>query len=211
MTTYQPPKKALDFPLFVGKTWTSGYTRSQYDDALGYINSSENPVYEVTEIETISVRAGTFKCYVIEESNIYGGGEKRFWYSPKVEKHVRIEDTYRITTTTELTFYSVEGQDEEEYASLLMLFLVFLIIITIVLILLTGRLRKVKRERTETAGARPFIPESQQRTTEITQQLERPPSESTRVPQFFCPTCSSPLSHIPQYNRWYCASCEKYI
>jgi hypothetical protein len=30
-------------------------------------------------------------------------------------------------------------------------------------------------------------------------------------PSIICPNCNGPLSHIPQYNRWYCFSCQRYV
>ncbi|MBO3842198.1 MAG: hypothetical protein FGF48_07260 [Candidatus Brockarchaeota archaeon] len=34
-----------------------------------------------------------------------------------------------------------------------------------------------------------------------------PPPE----PAYYCPTCGNPLTYIPQYRRWYCHHCRKYV
>ena len=36
-----------------------------------------------------------------------------------------------------------------------------------------------------------------------------PPPPPGAVPT--CPTCGQPLTYVPQYGRWYCQYCRKYV
>lgn len=36
-------------------------------------------------------------------------------------------------------------------------------------------------------------------------------SSSATASQTICQTCKEPLSYIPQYQRWYCYKCKKYV
>jgi hypothetical protein len=217
---YQPPKKELDFPLSVGKTWNSTYQRIHYDEIQGYINMTETLFYNVTGIETITVKAGTFKCYVIEEFHEWGDIHLRTWYSPKVKNAVKIEDIYRITIVTELTSYSANGKDEEVFALFTIFYIMLFIFIMIILIVLINNLvvrKKGKKTRADVtlqpaSGTMPF-PTKPQTDLYAWQPESSVPQypESPGYQQGPCPTCGQSMSFIPQYNKWYCYNCEKYL
>lgn len=151
MTTYQPPKKDFDFPLSVGKNWTTTYTYFQNSESLGNFTKTEIKYYNVTGIETITVKAGTFECYVIEDTDKYGVVYTKTWYSPKVKNSVRTEETYRITITTDLASYSIKrGGDEDDFDLLVIPYVMLLIIIPIILVIVVNSLigrRKGKQKK----------------------------------------------------------------
>lgn len=187
VTTYQPPKRNFDFPLSVGKTWTSTYTSSQYNETTGYINWTETQYYQVIATEKIKVKAGTFNCFVIEESNEWGDIGQRLWYSSEVKNLVKLEDIYRITIESELTSYSVKGMDDEEGFGIPTLFYILLIIfIPIILILLINiNIVKKKRKKSGPDMASPPVSEiaiiSPDSQTDLNTQLPEPTNSDSNV------------------------------
>jgi hypothetical protein len=221
ITIYQPPLENFDFPLSVGKTWTSTYTSSQYDETTGYINWTETLYYQVTGTEKIKVKAGTFKCYVIEESNEWGDISQRTWYSSEVKNSVKKEDIGRITIEKQLTSYSIKGMGDEEKFGIPTRFIIILIIsIPIILILLINNVivRKKRKEAgkdvvKQRLSEKAHISGGLQSEINTQQSKPFPPSfqESSIHQQHICPTCGQSLSFIQQYSKWYCPSCERYL
>jgi sporulation protein YlmC with PRC-barrel domain len=53
-----------------------------------------------------------------------------------------------------------------------------------------------------------YQPQQQQPVQTVTQSVQPAQQQST---QPLCPTCSRPLTWIPQYQRWYCYNDKKYV
>ena len=126
-TTYYPGWKLYDFPLTVGKEWgeTSHGTLS-YLDEEGEINgtyySHEDWVRNVVSTETITVPAGTFDTYVVEEYKM--GSCIRFWFSEDVKNYVKMEpfgDNIFPTYTYVLISYELIPQKNEQENLLLVM------------------------------------------------------------------------------------------
>lgn len=114
---YSPePYRALDFPLYLGKSWTqkwkwqlNGWT---YDDDVSA---------SVDAIETVTTQAGTFEALRIRLVRTYRGSktgyltqsgklEDTFWYSPRIKNFVRrtYVDYGWADITRELTAFSLQ-------------------------------------------------------------------------------------------------------
>lgn len=88
LQTYSPGMKLFDFPLTVGKEWsgessvTLNVTRSTGE--IVYVNSFMLSWHrKVVSVESITVPAGTFDTYLVEETTAYDGVENlqcKYWY-----------------------------------------------------------------------------------------------------------------------------------
>lgn len=217
-TTYQPPKKDLNFPLTVGKKWTSTYELSNYDEEYGYSNYTESMEYEVVAIETITVDAGTYECYKIVSSDDWGFNNITSWYSPEVKNMAKIStESFGLSFEMELTS---KGTEEEEggFDLFAMPWLLLLILIPIILIILIVALVSGKRKRAKAKVPPSQTPKQPHATTTpvITPASRPPPPRIIQQPaqpppkQYPCATCGQPLTYVQQYKRWYCNNCRKY-
>lgn len=76
-------QKWLDFPLSVGKTWETRFTST----GGSYIN-----YFTVLSYEEVTVPAGTFKAFKIQEHQMAARGSygvRYFWYAPEVGYYVK--------------------------------------------------------------------------------------------------------------------------
>jgi hypothetical protein len=162
--TYNPPKKECSFPVDVGKTWSQTITEAQ----ISYTDGEMTDYYEyettyecrVSEMETITVPAGTFETYKIVSEDEWGD-ESYSWYSPKVKYFVKMSSgDPSDPTDIELKSYDVASskggsttESNEFGLSTLfeMPYLLFLIIIPVIVIVLAVALvaRSKKKKRTQ--------------------------------------------------------------
>ncbi|MEM3465872.1 MAG: hypothetical protein QXU11_09485 [Thermoproteota archaeon] len=96
----------------------------------------------------------------------------------------RIDITYVIVTG-----YPPRQQESSAWSSLLWSLPLFALILAITILLLYF-VRAKKRQ---------------------TPYLELPPPPPPPEPAYPCPTCGNPLTYVPQYRRWYCHHCRKYV
>jgi hypothetical protein len=87
-------RKFNDFPLFVGKKWTDGFTVESRRGMQQELNIMCD--FKVEDIVEVKIPAGTFKAYVIylkQGTQVYGGryGWARHWYSPEVKAWIKRE------------------------------------------------------------------------------------------------------------------------
>jgi hypothetical protein len=219
--TYEPPKADIDFPLTIGKTWTSSFTETTQTDVMGeteysQYNSSFN--YTVIGMETITVEAGTFECYKIEADD--GEGTLvTIWYSSEVKNKVKeVTSSWgTIDTETQLVDYQFAGEngDEDEEGFnlfampyLLLFLLIIIVVIVVVVVAARGKGKKAK------AQAPPQIPQQPQGVAAPAAAAAAPQaSQSAPKPltqQYPCPDCRQPLTYVEQYRSWYCKNCKKY-
>ena len=81
--------KTLDFPLQIGKQWTSNQKLKQRSSGryLDYDNT-----FKVEGYEEVQTKAGTFKAFKVtqkQERRPYWSGQLTFWYSPEVKAVVK--------------------------------------------------------------------------------------------------------------------------
>ena len=119
-TIFFPGWKLYDFPLTVGKEWGGkSHCTIKFLDSEGEISdtgySHNDWVRNVVSTETITVPAGTFETYVVEE--VMMGKRKRFWFSVDVKNYVKMEidDVYLVTKV--LLSYELAPR-ENEYGAL---------------------------------------------------------------------------------------------
>ena len=98
------------WPLEAGKevavaetTTITSWVGSQKPEAETEAKAS---IYKVESVEGITVKAGTFECYRIEEYDQNGERLSTKWHSDKVKTDVKTAD-YKTGETTELISYSV--------------------------------------------------------------------------------------------------------
>jgi hypothetical protein len=108
-----PPKKRLEFPLFVGKKWESKYHGKAIDKKFyDYHNS-----YTVEKIEMVQTKAGTFKAFKIQSihRNLARKDFKKYfeshWYAPELKLVVKSEPSWR--EGNELISYNLANVDKE--------------------------------------------------------------------------------------------------
>lgn len=95
-TTYSPPCIYDEFPLFVGKTWSSSChstTTTTYDSG-GPANSQSfnaSTAFRVVREESVTVPAGTFQTLVVESNSTSNGTSfvSYHWYAPRACNSVR--------------------------------------------------------------------------------------------------------------------------
>lgn len=85
-------RKILDFPIFVGKTWTETMTSIPTGSKLEAVYVCD---FKIEGTEEVSTPAGTFKTFKIycQQTNKTSGnsGWARFWYSPEAKTWVKRE------------------------------------------------------------------------------------------------------------------------
>jgi hypothetical protein len=82
-----PPSQFLSWPLEVGKMWRNTYTLDRLDRKSSQTFDTR---FVVPRIEEITVSAGTFEAFKIENYNFETGRlEEEYWYSPKVKRFVK--------------------------------------------------------------------------------------------------------------------------
>ena len=96
ITIYSPGKKLYDFPLNVGKEWSG-----KSNVTLCYLNSDGEITHyawdyldwvrKVVSTETITVPAGTFDTYVVEEVDHWNSIAYRLWFSADAKNYVKME------------------------------------------------------------------------------------------------------------------------
>ncbi len=149
VTTYDPPRKDYDFPLVLGKTWTSNFTESIYEETMGYYNLTRLIKYTVVGQESVTVGAGTFDCYKIEMD--YGPGDVIYtWYSPEVNNVVNTTGRpEEMGLPMKLTHYQYDDKDDGETSPSQVPYLLLLLLIPIIVILFVGLLvlRKGRKKK----------------------------------------------------------------
>lgn len=94
---YNPGIKLYDFPLSVGKEWsgrsyvagTSWWNSTTAGEGTDTGSEYIDWVRKVVATETITVPAGNFDTYIVEELK-FGDGT-RFWFSVDAKNHVKLE------------------------------------------------------------------------------------------------------------------------
>ena len=119
---YSPPVNNMDFPLKVGKEWTSSYHIWKVSEDGGtWELVTEEPVnrkYIIDGRETVNTPAGTFETYIInmtQADNLDGNGYILNYYSPEVNNMVMVEKFQRgrLTDREKLMDYNLEERVEE--------------------------------------------------------------------------------------------------
>ncbi len=149
VTTYTPPRKDYDFPLAVGKEWTSNFAESTYVEDTGYYNFTKLINYTVVGQESVTVGAGTFDSYKIEIDD--GLGNVIYsWYSPEVNNVVNTTGRpEEMGLPMKLTRYQYNDEDDGETNPSLVPYLLLLLLIPIIVILFVGLfiLRKGRKKK----------------------------------------------------------------
>jgi len=149
VTTYIPPRKDYDFPLAVGKEWTSNFTESTYVEDTGYYNFTKLINYTVVGQESVTVGAGTFDSYKIEIDD--GLGNVIYsWYSSEVNNVVNTTGRpEEMGLPMKLTHYQYDDKDDGETSPSQVPYLLLLLIIPIIVILFVGLLvlRKGRKKK----------------------------------------------------------------
>jgi hypothetical protein len=90
---YEPGLKLYDFPLIIGREWgtKSHITITEGNETdTWYSEGGMDWIRNVVSRETITVPAGTFETYVIEEFNSRGVNT-RYWFSVDAKNYVKME------------------------------------------------------------------------------------------------------------------------
>ncbi len=150
ITHYSPPKQDYNFPIEVGKTWSSVSIKNSYSDIGAYYNTSISMNYSVVDVESITVKAGTFKCYKIEIDDGWGILSYN-WYSPEVKNIVKtVVDSQELPSSSELTSYSFGEKKDKGFnlfsmPYILLLILIPIIVISLVILLVRRKGKKKKK------------------------------------------------------------------
>ena len=105
--SYLPHAGTLDWPLYVGKSWTSRYV---YRDLVR--ETSIDPVqyeYRVETYEKVVVPAGTWDTFRIASRNVNGTSLSTIWYAPELKLIVKRinETTARHSSGITKTIYEI--------------------------------------------------------------------------------------------------------
>jgi hypothetical protein len=105
--SYLPHAGTLDWPLYVGKSWTSRYV---YRDLVR--ETSIDPVqyeYRVETYEKVVVPAGTWDAFRIASKNVNGTSLSTIWYAPELKLIVKRinETTARHSSGITKTIYEI--------------------------------------------------------------------------------------------------------
>jgi hypothetical protein len=110
-STYSPALSNLEFPLYVGKTWSQTVTSHstatiQYPLGQGktvqYFNTTTT-TYSVVSLQLTTVTAGTYDTYLVRSSSTSGSTET--YYSPEAEQiveEINYDSTGAVVSTTTL-------------------------------------------------------------------------------------------------------------
>ncbi len=192
--TYDPPKKEFDFPLVVGKTWNSTYTETIHSDEYGLINVTGTEYYSVVEIESITIKAGTFECYRIESHDDHGFINTTRWYSEDVKYFIKSsEKVNEVTTELELISYTFDGKGEGSAPPALPDLILLVIIPLIILAFVVGVAVSRKRKKAKEARAK----NSTSELTPTATQPSHPASKTTLLQPSSTTTKLPPQKYIP--------------
>jgi hypothetical protein len=104
VTTYDPPRRSLDFPLELGKSWTENVAVTTEETLLTVVNRTtvtESVSYRVSGLEDVSTGAGTFQCYKVDATNDTNA-TLHCWYSTNAGNLVK-EDIAPLWGITEVS------------------------------------------------------------------------------------------------------------
>ncbi len=87
---YDEPCRRYDWPLAVGKTWTSSCRGTRTSDGRSSPFAS-NESYTVAREDLVSVPAGTFPALAIENGTQGSPSSQREWFAPRACGVVRVE------------------------------------------------------------------------------------------------------------------------
>ncbi|MGM0405000.1 MAG: hypothetical protein ACQEQM_02525 [Thermoplasmatota archaeon] len=122
---YNPTVNEIDFPLNVGKTWTSAAIRWEKPEEEGeYWEKGERMDFDfkVESKSQVKVPAGVFEAYLINMTIYEEGPDKQYdlhihnYYSPEVENTIKIEE-YEFGTLRgkeELVDFHLEEREEND-------------------------------------------------------------------------------------------------
>jgi hypothetical protein len=161
--SYNPPLNSYDFPLSVGKNWTTttnqtttiSITSNGVTDPFDKFEETNttNAHLVVLRTEIIKVPAGEFQTFVINGTS--DGGSFENYYSPKAHRMVKqlgYNAEGNLFDSTELLSYHVI-EPQEDFPSI---YLIIAGIIILAVILVAGALFAV-RARPKESSARYFI------------------------------------------------------
>lgn len=152
---YDPPKKDLDFPLSIEKTWTCTYTNCEYDEDVDmWFNYTTTATHTIEKKESVSVRAGKYECYKIR-SQYEGESDASYaWYSPEAKNVVKFTSS-DVTGVGELTSSTYEAKEEAFFlfSSLfgIPIFLILILVIIVVILVVALAARKRRSESRQAA------------------------------------------------------------
>ncbi len=153
---YDPPKKDLDFPLSIGKTWTCTYTDCEYDEEWDmWFNYTYIDVNTVEKKETVSVGAGKYECYKIRSQCEEDSEVSYVWYSPEAKNVVKYSSPDG-TGVMELTSSTYEQKEEDFFLfrSLfgIPIFLILILIIIVAILVVALAVRRSKSKSRQVAA-----------------------------------------------------------
>ncbi len=191
ITTYDPPFVQLDFPLEVGKSWTTTYKISIYRKYDGVITSYNNETINVTStvegIENKEVEAGTFECYKIKLDD--GSGTVSYsWYSPNVKNMVATSAKGTgIETELKLASYNEASLTEFDLFAMPYILLLIIIPVIIVILIIVVALSRKRKKAAEAAAAGPAAKDTTSSaqipdTSDYTDAEPPPPSDEELPP-----------------------------
>ena len=113
--TFDPPR-GLNFPLFVGKKWSS----STWGQSVGRYKYDYEFDHEVTALEPIHTKAGLFESYKIRQTTYIDNRKsfsiKTMWYAPSLKSTIKVKpDPMRSggLGEEELVSYNLEGDEKK--------------------------------------------------------------------------------------------------
>ncbi|UCE39482.1 MAG: hypothetical protein JSW00_09760 [Thermoplasmata archaeon] len=168
--TYTPLKKEYDFPILVGKKWTSSYTKNVSLEGLGTYLISESINYSVIAEESVTVAAGTFDCYKIE-IDVGTGVIDQFWYSEKVKNIIKTtrfsEDIFYEMNLTAYSFKEEEDGDSDDITTEdLLPYILILIIVILIIVVIVARKRKKSKKKKKKKKKKKTIPDEDKKVEE---------------------------------------------
>lgn len=88
-----PWEKALNFPLFIGKTWQDEFSGEGASD----VHKTYKNKWKVQKIETVETPAGTFSAFKIHRNfsatGMHKDRDQYFWYSPEMKIVIKLLHT----------------------------------------------------------------------------------------------------------------------
>lgn len=92
--TFDPPSGGVPVELQVGKKWSSQSANAFTDGRTFQLQTDA----KIVGIETITVAAGTFQTYVVEQTTFSSSGvtfKQKFWYDPRYGAPIKFENLGR--------------------------------------------------------------------------------------------------------------------
>jgi hypothetical protein len=161
VTTYDPPRKLLEFPIELGYTWSETVTIHQVETKDSVVNETTKTVstsFEVVGIEFVKNDDWEIECFKVKATDNETGGFLYYWYSDEIGNFVKLDVFPSVqNSAANIVDYSYDPSrtdppvnDDESLWEAYGIYIIVLVVVIIVVVaaaaaVMVSRRRKVSK------------------------------------------------------------------